>query len=109
MSSLLTRLPTRSILPRQTLFVSAFHTSRARFALSESDGDVPDRNAKIDHHKNDAVQKAKKGDPEWKPELASNSEQAVKADDHDMSVEEMQKHGAKKAEEGKQPSGSSSA
>jgi hypothetical protein len=69
--------------------------------------DTPDRDAKIEHHKNDTIQKAKKGDPEWKPELASNSEQAVKADDHDMSMEEMQKKGAQKAEEGKQPSGSS--
>lgn len=69
--------------------------------------DTPDRDAKIEYHKQDTIQKAKKGDPEWKPELASNSEQAVKADNHDMSMEEMQKKGAHKAEEGKQPSRSS--
>lgn len=68
--------------------------------------DTADRDAKIEHHKNDTVQKARKGEPEWKPELASNSEQAVKADDHEMSMEEMQERGAKKSEAGKQPSGS---
>jgi hypothetical protein len=76
--------------------------------IPDAHKDVPDRDSKIDHHKNDTVQKAKEGNGEWKPELASNSEQAVKHDNHDMSMEEMQKHGAKKAEEGKQPSGSSS-
>lgn len=75
-------------------------------SLTDAHQDIPDCHAKIEHHKNDSVQKGAKG--EWKPELASNSEQAVKADRHEMSVEEMQKEGANKAEEGKQPRGSSS-
>lgn len=54
------------------------------------------------------MQKAKKGDAEWKPELASNSEQAVAGDKNNMSMEEMQKMGKEKAEKGKAPSGSSS-
>lgn len=70
--------------------------------------DDPNRDEKIEHHKQDSVQKAKKGDAEWKPELASSSEQAVAGDKHDMSMDEMQKMGEKKAEEGKTPSGSSS-
>jgi hypothetical protein len=55
------------------------------------------------------LSKQKGGNGEWKPELASNSEQAVKHDDHDMSMEEMQKEGAKKSEEGKQPNKSTKA
>ena len=78
------------------------------FANTDTHEDTPDRDVKIDHHKNDTVSKAKKGEGEWKPELASNSEQAVKADNHAMSMKEMQEQGAKKAESGKQPSGSSS-
>lgn len=70
--------------------------------------DDPNRDQKIDHHKHDSVQKAKKGDAEWKPELASNSEQAVAGDKNNMSMEEMQKMGKEKAEKGKAPSGSSS-
>lgn len=70
--------------------------------------DDPNRDEKIEHHKQDSVQKAKKGDAEWKPELASSSEQAVAGEKTDMSMEEMQKMGEKKAEEGKTPSGSSS-
>jgi len=88
--------------------VAAFHTSPFRFALSESDHDHPDREAKIDHHKHDSIEKSKTGKGEWKPELASNSEQAVKHDNHDMTMEEMQKHGEAKAKEGQQPAGSSS-
>jgi hypothetical protein len=55
------------------------------------------------------LSKKKQGSGEWKPELASNSEQAVKHDKHDMSMEEMQAEGAKKAEEGKQPNKSKKA
>ena len=46
--------------------------------------------------------KQKRGEGEWKPELASNSEQTVKHDKHNMSFEEMQKEGEKKAKEGKE-------
>ena len=53
--------------------------------------DDPSRDAKIEHHKSDSIKKAKEGDGEWKPELASNSEQAVAGEKSDMSIEEMQK------------------
>lgn len=33
-----------------------------------------------DHHKQDSLAKQKKGSGHWKPELASDSEEAVKAD-----------------------------
>jgi hypothetical protein len=84
----------------------ATHQNIGVESLTDAHQDISDRDAKIEHHKNDSVQKGGKG--EWKPELASNSEQTVKADRHEMSMEEMQKEGAKKAEEGKQSSGSSS-
>jgi len=95
----------RTLLRPSRTFTSAFHTSRPRYALSESDHakDVPDRAAKIDEHKHDSVNKAKKGSGEWNPELASNSEQGVRADKHNMSMDEMQKQGSSKAEQGKEP------
>ena len=68
--------------------------------------DDPDRDAKIDHHKHDSLNKQKKGEAEWKPELASNSEQTAAADKDTKSMKKMQDEGAKKAEEGKEPSGS---
>jgi hypothetical protein len=40
---------------------------------------------------------------EWKPELASNSEQIVKYEKHNMSFEEMQAEAVKKSQEGKEP------
>lgn len=73
------------------------------FALDEEG-----RDEKIEKHKQDSINKAKNGNGEWKPELASQSEQISKADKHDMSMEEMQKMGASKAEQDKTPSGSSS-
>ena len=54
------------------------------------------------------MNKAKSGKGEWKPELASASEQAVSGDKNNMSMDEMQKLGEQKAQEGKTPSGSSS-
>jgi hypothetical protein len=45
------------------------------------------------------LSEAKAGKGEWKPELASNSEQAVRYEGHNMSIEEMQKEAAQKAKE----------
>ncbi|KAJ9650814.1 hypothetical protein H2198_009881 [Neophaeococcomyces mojaviensis] len=91
---------------------ATFHTSTARCVLNEADRDThkdhPDRDQKIDHHKHDSVNRAKSGKGEWKPELASQSEQIVSGDRDDMSMDEMQKLGEKKAEEGKAPAGSES-
>ena len=47
------------------------------------------------------MSRAKDGKGEWKPELASNSEQVVRHEGHNMSIEEMQKEAIQKAEEGK--------
>ena len=43
-----------------------------------------------EHHKNDQIQKQKEGKGHWKPELASNSEEAINADRSSKSMEEMQ-------------------
>jgi len=88
---------------------AAFHTTPLRAALNESDRDNPNVAEHTESHKEESLHKVKQGDGEWKAELASNSEQTVKHDDHDMSFEEMQKEGAAKAEEGKQPNKSKKA
>ncbi|KAL8732953.1 MAG: hypothetical protein Q9181_003759 [Wetmoreana brouardii] len=82
--SFLTSRALRSI-PRSTLPIRnntrAFHLSVRRAALSESDHsehDHDDRKAKIDHHKDDQLNKQKEGKGHWKPELSSNSEAAFK-------------------------------
>ncbi|KAL8726587.1 MAG: hypothetical protein Q9166_006622 [cf. Caloplaca sp. 2 TL-2023] len=51
--------------------------------------DHDDRKAKIDHHKDDQLNKQKEGRGHWKQELSSNSEAAIKADREEISnVEE---------------------
>ncbi|KAF6229171.1 hypothetical protein HO133_007287 [Letharia lupina] len=76
------------------------HVTSARAVLSESDHgghhDAEDRKAKIDHHKDDQLNKQKDGKGHWKRELGSNSESAVKADreeitDAEHDVESLQK------------------
>ncbi|RDL37347.1 Uncharacterized protein BP5553_04780 [Venustampulla echinocandica] len=53
-------------------------TSSSVWQLKEGDRDTsPEENEK---HKQDTVRKAKEGKGHWKPELATNSEEAVKAD-----------------------------
>jgi len=72
------------------------------------DKDSPNRASDIDRHKSDSVEKAKTGKGEWKPELASSSEQAISGDKHNMTIEQMQKMGETKSEQGQKPSGSDS-
>jgi len=73
-------------------------------ALKESDRDSPDLAEKNEKHKQDSAQKAKAGKGHWKPELASDSEEAVTADRHDHSdhseegLKELQKKTAEHAE-----------
>jgi hypothetical protein len=55
------------------------------------------------------LSKAKEGRGEWRPELASQSEQSVRHDKHNMTVEEMQAESSKKAQEGKEPNKSEKA
>jgi hypothetical protein len=61
--------------------------------------------AKYEHHKQDQLKKQKEGKGEWKPELASSSEEALAADRHEHSdhsekgLKELQEKTAKHAEE----------
>jgi hypothetical protein len=55
----------------------AFTTS-VQLGLKESASANPDKD--YDHHKRDSLEKQKQGKGHWKPELASDSEEAVKAD-----------------------------
>jgi hypothetical protein len=55
----------------------AFTTS-AQLGLKESASDNPEKN--YDYHKRDSLEKQKQGKGHWKPELASDSEEAIKAD-----------------------------
>ncbi|KAH9224121.1 hypothetical protein DL95DRAFT_282692 [Leptodontidium sp. 2 PMI_412] len=61
-------------------------------ALKESDRHNPNQAEANERHKQDTLQKQKEGKGHWKPELASDSEEAVAADrSSNESIEEMQK------------------
>ncbi|KAK3997135.1 hypothetical protein QBC44DRAFT_230527 [Cladorrhinum sp. PSN332] len=64
----------------------------ATYALKESESTDPSA-AEFEHHKQDAIKKAKTGKAHWKPELASNSEENIRADrrNHGSSKEDMKK------------------
>ncbi|MCJ1252329.1 hypothetical protein MMC24_000134 [Lignoscripta atroalba] len=66
----------------------SLHVSSARAALSENDRHRDGMDHEIDHHKNDQIQKQKEGKGEWKGELASQSEAAIKADRGDIDSSE---------------------
>ncbi|KAE9380461.1 hypothetical protein N431DRAFT_498305 [Stipitochalara longipes BDJ] len=78
----------------------AFTGSSVR-SLKEDDRHSPDLAEQNERHKQDQLQKQKEGKGHWKPELASNSEEAVAADRQagDHSIEELQKKTANHAEE----------
>lgn len=65
--------------------------------LKESNTDRPDMAEENEKHKQDLLKKSKDGKGHWKPELASDSEEAVAADRHDHSdsseagIKELQK------------------
>ncbi|KAH7360160.1 hypothetical protein BKA65DRAFT_492540 [Rhexocercosporidium sp. MPI-PUGE-AT-0058] len=80
-------------------------TSTSFMALKESDRHNPDQAEANERHKQDQLKKQKEGKGHWKPELASDSEEAVVADRSGKdSIEEMQKktaeHVQKKHEHG---------
>jgi len=86
----------------------AFSTFPRR-GLKESDLGNPDRATQSEIAKQDTLKKQKEGKGHWKPELASESEEAVAADRHTTgktkeSLEELQKrtvqHAHKKNEHG---------
>jgi len=68
--------------------------------LKEADHNNPDLAEHNEKHKQDQLDKSKQGKGHWKPELASNSEEAVAADRNskDESIEEMQKKTAEHVE-----------
>ncbi|PMD27527.1 hypothetical protein NA56DRAFT_560704 [Hyaloscypha hepaticicola] len=94
------RFATRPVIARQVVPSRAFTVSSVR-ALKEDDRHNEDQAEHNERHKQDQLQKQKEGKGHWKPELASNSEEAVAADRQagDHSVEELQKKTAKHAEE----------
>lgn len=68
--------------------------------LKEDDRHVENQAEHNERHKQDQLQKQKEGKGHWKPELASNSEEAVAADRHsgNESIEELQKKTADHAQ-----------
>merc|ERR1711964_613106 len=65
-------------------------SSTTFMALKESDRHNPDQAESNERHKQDQLQKQKEGKGHWKPELASDSEEAVAADrSSNESIEEM--------------------
>jgi len=81
----------------------SFGTSTIR-ALKESDRNSPNLAEQNEKHKQDQLSKQKDGKGHWKPELASDSEEAIKADRHDHNdhseggLKELQRKTAEHAE-----------
>lgn len=79
-------------------------TSSTVRALKESDRNNPDLAAQNEKHKQDQLTKQKDGKGHWKPELASDSEEAVAADRHqhddhsEEGLKDLQKKTAEHAE-----------
>lgn len=65
----------------------------------------PEQAAENERHKQDLLKKQKEGKGHWKPELASDSEEAVAADRHEhadhseQGIKELQKKTEKHAQE----------
>ncbi|KAI9731359.1 MAG: hypothetical protein M1834_005264 [Cirrosporium novae-zelandiae] len=73
-----TRVAVLGAAPRQ------FHAVGGRMSLNETDRDRENASQEIDHHKSDSLSKQKVGKGQWKHELASESEAAIKADRGDV-------------------------
>ncbi|KAK4455068.1 hypothetical protein QBC34DRAFT_420729 [Podospora aff. communis PSN243] len=74
----------RFLLRRPAVLAALPSTSRpltisAPLRLKESASSDPS-SADFDKHKQDSIEKQKRGQGHWKPELASNSEESIKAD-----------------------------
>jgi len=97
----LLRTSSRFVAARPATAISsrAFTTTGIR-ALKESDRHNPDAAEHNEKHKQDGLDKQKDGKGHWKPELASDSEEAVTADrsNGSDSIEEMQKKSAEHIE-----------
>ncbi|KAI1766881.1 hypothetical protein GGR53DRAFT_182474 [Hypoxylon sp. FL1150] len=72
---------------RQAIAQRTFTSSAANLAYKESahgnEGHDPEK------HKQDLLRKQKEGKGHWKPELASDSEEAIKADRHSVTKEDV--------------------
>ncbi|KAK3314905.1 hypothetical protein B0H66DRAFT_325557 [Apodospora peruviana] len=79
--SVAARTTTRAPISRQTpaVFFSRPLSQTAARSLKETHSGDP-KPEEFDKHKQDSVNKAKSGKGHWKPELASNSEESIKAD-----------------------------
>ncbi|EQL01430.1 Mitochondrial carrier protein PET8 [Ophiocordyceps sinensis CO18] len=73
-------------------------STSARLGLKESSSQT---DVDYEKHKQDSLNKQRKGSGHWKPELASDSEEAVKADraGHDGDVASLQEKTKRVAEE----------
>jgi len=93
--SFLLRASSRFVAARpaiHTAIPSRTFTASGVKALKESDHSNSETAEHNEWHKQDQLQKQKDGKGHWKPELASNSEEAVAADrqSNGDSIEEMQ-------------------
>ncbi|OTB01602.1 hypothetical protein M426DRAFT_323360 [Hypoxylon sp. CI-4A] len=82
---------------RQAVAQRTFTTSTATLSYKESSHGTESHDP--EKHKQDLLSKQKQGKGHWKPELASDSEEAVKADRHGSkedvsSLQERTKHSA---------------
>ncbi|KAA8565567.1 hypothetical protein EYC84_009421 [Monilinia fructicola] len=114
--SLLSNLPLASTTAARPVSIAVparrtFANTSMRY-LKESDRHNPEQAAANERHKQDQLAKQKEGKNHWKPELASDSEEAVAADRHEHSdhsekgIKELQKKTEGHAEE-KHKSGTS--
>ena len=68
--------------------------------MSTKSNSTIETNTDYEKHKRDSLDKQKKGTGHWKPELASDSEEAIKADRHSKeSTAELQERTKRVAEE----------
>ncbi|KMU84320.1 hypothetical protein CIHG_02106 [Coccidioides immitis H538.4] len=99
----LTQQPCRMVLPASSPQSSSFHSPASRSVLKESDRHRDDLGSEIDKHNQDQINRHKEGHEKagWVEELASSSEENVKADRGEISdptfdkiQEEIKKHAA---------------
>ncbi|GJN73314.1 hypothetical protein ACCO45_003745 [Purpureocillium lilacinum] len=100
-------MPARSLITTHTLRTATMGravvgrgfslSTSTRLGLKESSSQT---DQDYDKHKRDSLEKQKKGSGHWKPELASDSEEAVKADRSSKEgVSELQERTKRAAEE----------
>lgn len=65
-----------------SFFNSCFKTEDEPIDSDDSNASILETDVDYDKHKQDSLKKQKDGAGHWKPELASDSEEAVKADRH---------------------------